>query len=345
MEFIEITLAIKPESEIEEKLLSQWDPDLDVFIYSGDICGSLDKTWINIIEQKSERSKVLFLLTTYGGDADAAFRTARFLKRKYKKFTLGVLGDCKSAGTIIAFGADDIIMGLRGEFGPLDVQMFRPDEFVQRTSGMTISQALSYLSDRAFETFEDVFLAIRRRSGGIITTQTAADIATSIVGSLYSPITEKIDPMRIGEMQRSMDIAIHYGIRLGGDPDKVKHLAKNYPSHGFVIDIDEAKCLFHDVRPPSGVEELIFTQIANVMKHECGHNYLARQNGEDDFAAKVIITDKIEEKENGNADSGKPEKDGTQESAPSPGGRKTTRKKARGSKTDTPSVQPEEKTN
>lgn len=321
MQFVEFTLAITPDNEVEQKLLDQWDEDLDVIVYSGDIGPSLDKTLINIIEQKGKSTKVLFLLTTHGGDADAAYRTARFLQRRYERFTLGVLGDCKSAGTILAFGAGEVVMSPRGEFGPLDVQMFRPDEFVQRTSGTIISQALSYLGDRAFETFEDIFLAIRRRSGGIITTQTAAEIATSLCGSLYSPITEKIDPMRIGEMQRSMDIAIHYAIRLGGDREMVEHLAKNYPCHSFVIDIDEAKHFFQDVREPSDVEELMFTQIMNVMKQECGQNFLRVPPDEEDFAAIVNVVDSIpEEQEADDADQGEGGAPAAQEVTTGPSG-------------------------
>lgn len=340
MQFVEFTLAIKPDNEIEQNLIDRWDDDLDVIIYSGEIGPSLDKTLINIIEQKGTATKVLFLLTTYGGDADAAYRTARFLQRRYDKFTLGVMGDCKSAGTILAFGANEVIMSPRGEFGPLDVQMFRPDEFVQRTSGTIISQALSYLSDRAFDTFEDIFLAIRRRSGGIITTQTAADIATSLCGSLFSPITEKIDPMRIGEMQRSMDIAIHYAIRLGGDREMVEHLAKNYPCHSFVIDIQEAKHFFKDVREPNNGECLVLTQIMNVMKKECGHNYLCVPPDEEDFAAIVKIVDRIPEQEDTeNAGDSEDSAKGTQEIKPSPSGRETSCEETGAGKTDSPDVQ------
>lgn len=159
-------------------------------------------------------------------------------------------------------------MNSEGEFGPLDVQLFRPDEFLQRTSGLTISQSLSYIGNKAFETFENMFLDIRGKSGGVITTTTAADIASTIVTGIYAPITAKIDPMRVGEMQRSMDVAIHYGIRLGAEEVIVRHLAQNYPSHSFVIDFEEAQGLFKNVRLPNIAEHLLIKQMNLILQKE-----------------------------------------------------------------------------
>jgi membrane-bound ClpP family serine protease len=97
------------------------------------------------------------VLSTLGGDPHAAYRIARFLKYCYKRFYLYVFGYCKSAGTIIALGADEIIMSVRGELGPLDVQMIKPDEFTERSSGLDISIALEEVASRAFGTFEGHF--------------------------------------------------------------------------------------------------------------------------------------------------------------------------------------------
>jgi len=37
-----------------------------------------------------------------------------FLKKKYSNFCLAVIGECKSAGTLLALGADEIMMGSLG---------------------------------------------------------------------------------------------------------------------------------------------------------------------------------------------------------------------------------------
>ena len=43
---------------------------------------------------------------------------------------------CKSAGTILALGADVIIMSQYAELGPIDVQLQKEDEVGESTSGL-----------------------------------------------------------------------------------------------------------------------------------------------------------------------------------------------------------------
>ena len=268
MESIEITLEFKAETEVDEKIFDYLSCSSDYVLYNGGIDIYFDKPLIKMIKERKKSENVTFFLTTPGGDPDSAYRLSRFFQTQYEKFTLAVLGECKSAGTLLALGADEIIMSPQGEFGPLDVQLFRPDEFLQRTSGLTISQALSFIGNKAFDTFEKIFLDLRGKSGGVITTTTAAKIASEIVTGIYAPITEKIDPMRIGEMQRSMDIALHYGIRLGANEQVVQHLARNYPSHSFVIDYEESKNLFGCVREPNIAENSLISQVSSVTGKE-----------------------------------------------------------------------------
>lgn len=307
MEYADLKLEFTIDPAADNKLIETWNKDTDVLIFNGDIESNTDKSLINILEEKAKHKNVLLFLTTYGGDADAAYRLARYLRCRYDHYTSGIISDCKSAGTLIAIGAHEIVMTRRGELGPLDVQMFRPDEFVQMSSGLTINQALSFVTEKAFETFEHAFLEIRRKSGGIITTKTASDIACSIVNGLYSPITEKIDPTRIGEMQMSLDIALHYGIRLGVKQEIVDHLCKHYPSHGFVIDYEEAHGLLPNVvRLPTEFEDVLVAQIGTVLKKEYRKNLLSASH-RGGFACMVeldfVHTPKTESKKEASSES------------------------------------------
>jgi hypothetical protein len=231
--------------------------DADLFVYSGSIDRRLADIFLNEATLPTRRTNVALVLCTFGGDADAAYIIARFLKTAYKKFILYVFGYCKSAGTLIALGADEIVMSHRGELGPLDVQVLKSDELVFRSSGLDIASAIKSLNDQAFETFEKNFLQIIKRGGGAITTRTAAEIASSLAVGLISPITDQIDPLRVGEMERAISIAYEYGIRLNTNADRVNTLIKNYPTHSFVIDFNEAKGLFEDVRLPDDTEQLL----------------------------------------------------------------------------------------
>ena len=203
------------------------------------------------------RPHVLFLLTTDGGSADAAYRIGRCLQQRYTKVSLFVDSFCKSAGTLIALGADEIVMADAAELGPLDVQLYKPDELSELTSGLTPIQALSTLQTETFKTFEQSFLKLRFRSGLQITTRTAADIAVRLTIGLFRGVYSQLDPMRLGEYQRAMLIAQHYGSRLARKNLKdsaLERLIADYPSHGFVIDRCEAETLFNRVREPTPQE-------------------------------------------------------------------------------------------
>ncbi len=258
----------------------------DVFLYSAEITDLNADKLINEIKQSSpKRDNVVLIMTTYGGDPDAAFRVARYVKRKYKKFTLFVFGYCKSAGTLLALGADEIVISDFGELGPLDVQVTKDDDF-RSESVLDIQQALSVIGSQAFEMFESYLLNLISGTQALITTKTAADIASSMAVNLLSPISSQIDPLRLGEMNRLMNIALAYGQRLKPEGiEVIKDLIYNYPSHSFVIDYEEAKKLFDCVREPteleSDLEEIIFPLVRKPSATEIILN-LEKLNEEDE---------------------------------------------------------------
>lgn len=230
--------------------------DADIFLFSGPLYRVHAEALIEEVEKArdTKRTNAALILTTLGGDADAAYIIARTLRANYELLHLYVFGPCKSAGTLIALGANSIIMSRRGELGPLDVQLITEDEIVRRSSGLNIFKALNSLNEQCYGIWEKHFLEIVGRSYGTVTTKTAADIASSLATGLIAPITAQIDPFKLGEVERSIQIATEYGLRLGAHPSIVDRLVRAYPSHSFVIDIEEAQTLFPDVRYPSLVE-------------------------------------------------------------------------------------------
>ena len=264
--------------DIKKKMMAAVDAakkesDADIMVY----CGLIDfdgwsRTYRCIQARKVKRDNVSLFITTSGGSPDSAFRIAAFMKQSYKgKFRLVVDWYCKSAGTLLAVGADELVISDIAELGPVDVQLKKPDEYQERTSGLTPFQALKALRELAYQDFMYYFLETRRQGLGYITTKTAAEVATGLVVGMYQPIYGQIDPMRVGEMTRAMTIGHHYGERLGEKNLKDGALAKlisGYPSHSCVIDRAEAAQLFKAVRAPTDVEsELMGILHAVVEQH------------------------------------------------------------------------------
>lgn len=154
--------------------------DSDVLLLNGPMTRPLDVRVIDLCASRRRRSHVLLVLVTEGGDADPAYRIARCLQDHYDRFSLFVSGYCKSAGTLVALGAHELVIADCGELGPLDVQMSKEDELGATRSGLTVLSALSTLQMKAYDAFEHFLLETKKRSLGLITTRTAIRVATDL---------------------------------------------------------------------------------------------------------------------------------------------------------------------
>jgi hypothetical protein len=225
--------------------------DTDMFSYSGRIYSNEVSDFISYILGRKRHDNITLILTTYGGDAHAAYRLARSLQSFYTgKIRLLVIGPCKSAGTLVAICAHELAFGPFGELGPLDIQVNKKDDLLALGSGLDTFQALAILQASAFDAFEYYMLSILERSQGAISTATACEVASHLVSGLFAPIAAQIDPQKMGEMQRQIDIAKAYGERIGTHnlkEDALDHLVQDYPSHSFIIDYREAGKLFTNV--------------------------------------------------------------------------------------------------
>lgn len=240
--------------------------DTDYVFYNGPVYRPYDSFVIEAVRKAKRRKNVVLIICTTGGDADAAYRIARCLQQRYEKLTVIVGGQCKSAGTLLATGAHDLVISENGEFGPLDVQLGKKDEIWELDSGLTVLTAIGALEEKCFSLFENAFLSLKARSQGRITLKTATEIASNLAVGTIAPIVSQIDPMHVGEVSRAMNIGLEYGRRLNkvsknaktaNDPadDALQRLTNGYPSHGFVIDLEEAKTLFHRVRTTTDQEQ------------------------------------------------------------------------------------------
>ncbi len=190
------------------------DLDADIIHYNGPIERPSDGELIEDCISRKRRNSVLMILVTEGGDPNAAYRIARCLQENYDNFMLYVSGYCKSAGTLIAIGAHELVISNHGELGPLDVQMEKKDEIVGSQSGLTVMDTMAALREHSFNSFEKFLLDLIKKSGGSISLKTSAEIATSLTTGLFSPITGQVGPLHIGEAGRAMSMAGQYGFRL-----------------------------------------------------------------------------------------------------------------------------------
>lgn len=236
------------------------ETNTDVFVYNAPFSRGNDTDVIAQLRERKKRDNVLLVLTSSGGDADAAYRISRAFQSSYTKFSAFVPGWCKSAGTLCVLGAHEVIISDFGELGPLDVQLRKKDEIDEYGSGLAVTEALSQVQQQAFQVFERYMLRIKQKSLNSISFKLAAELAARMAVDLYEPISKQIDPVSIGDFARAMTIAQDYGRRLkvhsqNFTDEMLRFLVESYPSHGFVIDRMEATAIFKNAREPTPLEQ------------------------------------------------------------------------------------------
>ena len=205
--------------------------DADVLVFNFGIEMGFDWAFHEFLRaRKLKRKNLILYLTTEGGDADAAYRIARFIQDRYENIRIVVAGWCKSAGTLVCVGAHEILMCDAGELGPLDVQIAKADEVGERSSGLAVEAAFEKLQEESFKLFNRYLTSIKDETGGRITFKTAADMAAMMVTGMMRDIFAKIDPLAVGEDYRSNLVAEEYQRARGEhfDADRTAHPSCRY---------------------------------------------------------------------------------------------------------------------
>lgn len=228
---------------------------VDVITYAGEISIRGYEAVCDVLSRR-QSERAMLVLSTPGGDPHAGFRIARALQHAYGGFDALVPRYCKSAGTLVLIGAQKLFLDDMSELGPLDVQVKKSDEVIGRNSGLDILQAVGYLQSQAMNAFRTYLLELTAEGG--LSTRVASDIAWKLTTGLFEPVFAQVDPMKLAEMQRAMEIAFAYGSRLNEKSGNLRanglqQLVTGYPSHGFVIDRKEARNIFTRVEKPDGV--------------------------------------------------------------------------------------------
>jgi hypothetical protein len=229
----------------------------DVILINRIVSRKLHADMTACIAANQRHKHAVVVLTTYGGDPHGGYRVARCLRNSYEHVRLLVPSFCKSAGTLIAIGANELAIGDLGELGPLDIQVLKPGEMLQRGSGLDATQALQQCLQHAQQAFVSAFT--NARQGLKLPQKLAGEVASELASGLLAPLYSQIDPLRLGEMQRAMAITLEYGNRLDGHSSNLKQgalsrLVVAYPAHEFVIDRKEARELFKKVSALSDSE-------------------------------------------------------------------------------------------
>lgn len=115
------------------KLINDYDEitGKHLFLYSVDLntpdvptAISIDDLYtIKDILRNDDSERLSFYIETPGGSGVAAEEIANLLRKKYSYVDFIIVGECKSAGTILAMCGDEIYLNDTGSLGPIDAQI------------------------------------------------------------------------------------------------------------------------------------------------------------------------------------------------------------------------------
>lgn len=192
------------------KLLGEKRNSISMLFYtSGDINYYNASYLLRILRKESNVENLDLIIDSGGGDLTMAVKIATICKNYSEKFTVIVPFFAKSAATMIALSADDLILGKAGELGPIDPQVKHPalDIFLPASS---IKNALEFI-----ESSNDPYIKM-----------TMAD---------------KLDPLLIGAYNRTIDEARQYLLEIPliknskNKQEIIDTFTKKYADHGFPI--------------------------------------------------------------------------------------------------------------
>jgi serine dehydrogenase proteinase len=189
------------------------------------------------------------VLDTLGGSLDSAYRTVLFLSQFTSKLRVYVPRRAKSAGTLIAIGAQELYLAPFAELGPLDTQIHDPRNPTEKVSALDCFQSVDYVRGFGIDTLKQVLVALGKEMKTGIPLSQLLNTATGFANSCTESMLANVNALDFGGWGRTLEIGQRYTQyllrRVGYEDAEVKSISRRlvyaYTHHPFPIDIIEAK--------------------------------------------------------------------------------------------------------
>lgn len=201
------------------KVLCYWNT------VNGAICQNDVRSCYEIIRDWSLQDEIYFYVKSDGGDGQASLRLINLLREHTKRLVVIIQGECTSAATILALGADEIRMGPLSFLSAVDTSLTHDLSPIDKNNSL-VSVSQDELT-RVIKLWKE----------------------TNDNANPYPSLYQYIHPLVFGALDRasSLSIKLCTDILSYHMEDKQKageisrKLNSNYPSHSYPILIKEAR--------------------------------------------------------------------------------------------------------
>lgn len=193
-------------------------------------------------------SEVDFLIISNGGDPIVSSRIVGLLRERFSKIHVLVPFVAYSAATVLALGADDIVMHPYSNLGPVDPQL----TVVKNDKGQRTDLRFSSEDLRNYVEFVKDDIGITDQ----------AQLMTA-----FTSLSNEVGALNIGSAKRSQQLMITLSERMlethmkdqNKAHDIAKHLNSSYYHHGYAVSRSEAKKMGLKIKEPDKtLEELLW---------------------------------------------------------------------------------------
>lgn len=205
------------------------------------------------VKEPPEQVEIDLWLESLGGDAHAAYKLALVLRSSAAHIRVIIPDVAKSAATLLALAGTEIFLAPGADLGPLDAQMAEEGSLSGVMSALNIARAADEVARDA--------VALAVRGGADVLRKTGLSRAMTIEtmlqfsASLYEPLVRQLDPRVVHEAKQLLRVTKQYAEKLlsqtvGQDADKIAtSLVEDFPTHGYVIGIEDGERLGLPVKP------------------------------------------------------------------------------------------------
>jgi hypothetical protein len=242
----------------------------------GSICQSDVASLYALLRNMGSIDRLSLFVKSDGGSGQASLRMVNLLRRYVKHLTVLAPLECQSAATMLALGADKILMGPLAHLSAVDTSLTHDLSPIDRDN------------DRVSVSNDELLRVIR------LWTEQAKDSTTNPYAALFP----YVHPLVIGAVDRSSALStriceeiLSYHMH---DEDRAREISNNlnsgYPSHNYPITLREAKRIGLNVEPmEDSVNAQLFelNEIYSEMGQSASTDY-DEKNSHDNSIIKVM---------------------------------------------------------
>lgn len=207
--------------------------------------------------------KISLMLYTYGGSTLAAWSIINLIRQFCEELEIIIPSNCRSAGTLMTLGADNIIMTKQATLGPIDP---------------SLNTAINPIIPNSNNTYP---VSVEAVNGYIEFVKKVGVHAESELSKILLHLSERVHPLVLGQMHRSRSQIKMLAYKLleyqdikneNSKTEIVSFLCSDSGSHDYTINRREAKELGLIVNKPDPEEYRLINEIYKDYKVEMGLN-------------------------------------------------------------------------